>query len=251
MLLLTAERCVQFLLISSSPFPWSSRSRRPQQELAHNLPLLTSTHTKISVGIGYNQTKTPFRRISRRDKLCAYVNFSEKQTQKHQRQPTVRGKGPVMAVLVSLLAPGCQTQITTVTRRTPSSEPRLDSSTLKASLWGKLRARVLSEDWIKMSCGADWARWRPLSHRRSLGANNGWQWREGVPEIKEAELSLAVPVSLGKWPRECNPSFIHKVRCIMQIFMHSRDLFYLADCHNSHTLTFQSKHSSKHFVPTC
>lgn len=37
----------------------------------------------------------------------------------------------------------------------------------------------------------------------------------------------------------------------MQIFMHSRDLFYLADCQNSDTFTCQLKHSSKHFVPTC
>lgn len=51
-------------------------------------------------------------------------------TQKHRWYPDVRQKQSVMAVLVSLLASGCQTQLTTVTRQKPSSEQCLDSSLL-------------------------------------------------------------------------------------------------------------------------
>lgn len=109
---------------------------------------------------------------------------------------------------------------------------RLISASLKVSLWEKLGARSLREDWIKMSSGADWARLHPLSRPQCLGANDEFQWRVGGPKHSADWLSQC----LRKMSTlVCCPSFTDKVLCIMQIFLHIRELFYLADCQHFHT----------------
>lgn len=109
---------------------------------------------------------------------------------------------------------------------------RLISASLKVSLWEKRGASSLREDWIKMSSGADWARLHSLSRLQCFGANDGFQWRVGGPKHSADWLSQC----LRKMSTlVCSPSFTDKVLCIMEIFLHIWELFYLAGCQHFHT----------------
>lgn len=130
--------------------------------------------------------------------------------------PTVREKQFAMSVLVSLLAPGCQTQLTTVTRQQPASEQWPSSSLppLKAFLWGKLGAGSFWADCIKMSSGPKRAtsRWllRSDSHVYSVwesvlddsdeAGGPGWKHTErdlfGCPYVSGENADVSLPPKL-------------------------------------------------------
>lgn len=167
--------------------------------------------------------------------------------------PTVREKQFVMSVLVSLLTPGCQTQLTTVTRQQPSSErwPGSSPPPLKAFLWGKLGANSLWEDCIKMSSGAKWAtsRWllRSDSHIYSV-----WETvlddsdEAGSPGWKDTERDLfGFPHVSGENVDVCLPPKLYctdKVICVCtQLHMHIGVVVHTDACQHFHTLKFQSE----------
>lgn len=144
-----------------------------------------------------------------RAKWGAYVIFEfwNTHTKKNLLVPTVREKQFVMSVLVSLLAWGCQTQLTTVTRQQTSSEQWPGSSlpSLKAFLRGKLGASSLRDDWIKMGSGAKWASFRWLSHVLTVTSTvfESAYWmtvmrREAPDENKQKEIRLVARMSLGR-----------------------------------------------------
>lgn len=143
-----------------------------------------------------------------------------------------------MSVLVSLLAPSCQIQLTTVTRPQPTS--RLISASLKAFLWDKLGASSHRETAFRgamvqservfcwLSCSD--------SHINDVDTGMTVTRREAPDEKKHKQIWLAAPTSLG---RIVTP--VCKVPICTPLFIHTRILLYSVDCQHFHTLKFPNQ----------
>lgn len=176
-----------------------------------------------------------------------------------------------MSVLLSLLAPGCQTQPgpTEVTRQQPqqpSSEqwPGSSLSPLKAFLWGKLGAHSHRGDCIKMSSGAQWASfpwlscsdshihsdWKQIWDDSDEAWGLWWKGTERHPigclHVSGENVDACLPPSSYSTDKAIH-THTHAQNCVCTQECYSTQLTVSTFTHSNFNLS-QSSQSTRHFV---